>query len=341
MLSLYERAARNEATSRPPIWMMRQAGRYLPEYRALREKYSFLQMMRTPELATEITLQPIRRFGFDAAILFSDILVTASALGSDLDFVEKKGPVISNPIRTLQDVQALQIIPAEQSIYYVMDAIKLLLPELKATGTPLIGFCGAPFTVASYMIEGGSSADLTRTKQMIGNDPACFQALMDVLTDISISYLNAQIKAGVQALQIFDTWAGLLSWADFNTFIIPSLRRLIEGLDNPNQIPISVFSRSTSTFGPVLSKLPIQVLSVDWQSSLPDLRSRLRQDLAIQGNLDPGLLLADPRILKARVLNILNDMHPFKGFIFNLGHGITPNVNPDHVKCVVDTVQNY
>ncbi len=340
MNSLYLDAATCKPTSRPPIWMMRQAGRYLPEYRALRQQHGFMQMMKTPELATEITVQPIRRFGMDAAILFCDILVTAEALGSQLHFDEGIGPVIDNPIRTAEDLLLMHQPDVEDVIGYVAKAIHMIKKELASTGTPLIGFCGAPFTVASYMIEGRGSVDLKKVKTIIGNQPEVLMALLDKLTDVSITYLTMQAKAGVNALQIFDTWAGLLSYRDFETFALPPIKRMIAAL-KPLGLPISVYCRHSGTFAPLLATTGASVISLDWQCNLADMRVLIPETIGLQGNLDPYLLLASEPVLKQRVIEILESMRGKPGFIFNLGHGVFPEVNPERVRLVVETVREW
>ena len=338
-MSLYLDAARCQPTSRPPIWIMRQAGRYLPEYRAFREKYGFLEMIRTPEIAAEITLQPIRRFGFDAAILFSDILTVADALGSDLKFVEGKGPVISNPIRTMADADQLSSSTLREQLDYVPQAIRLLKPQLG--DTPLIGFAGAPFTVASYMVEGGSSKDLRRMKELIYSQPDTMERLIDQLVKATADYLNMQIEAGVDAIQIFDTWAGLLSYPEFQSLVIRPIRAILNRLRNPAGIPITLFAKGPSVFWKELSQLPVQVIGLDWQVDIGAMGQLIPADIALQGNMDPMMLYASPEILEAKVTHILRSMADRPGYIFNLGHGILPDVNPDQVQRVVQLVQQF
>ncbi len=313
----------------------------MPEYRAIREKHSFLEMVRTPEVATEITLQPIDAFGFDAAILFSDILVTAEALGSPLDFIEKRGPVFQKPVRTLQDVNALSTSDIAAKLAYVPQAIRLLKPELNKRNTPLIGFAGAPFTVASYMIEGQSSPDLKTIKAIMMNSPEVVTGLLDKLTSVTIDYLNAQIEAGVDALQLFDTWAIHLSWNDFKTFSLPYIRTIISHLSNPKKIPVTVFCKGSSVFAPLLTDIGAQVIGLDWNASLSETRKLVGPKIALQGNLDPYSLYASAPILKERVTGILTEMNQDPGFIFNLGHGLMPDMNPSTVKQVVDWVKTH
>jgi len=338
--SLYLKATRCEVTERPPVWMMRQAGRYMPEYRALRDKYGFWQMVRTPKLACEVTLQPIDAWGMDAAILFSDILVVADALGASVRFVEKQGPIIDKVIRNTEALNQLGDTNMNEPLRYVAEAIRLLVPELEKRKTPLIGFAGAPFTVACYMVEGKSSSDLKTVKQLIGRNPEVMHALLNVLTEATISYLKLQIDAGVNALQLFDTWATHLSWNDFETFSLPYIKRIAEGLQSYWKGPLTVFCKGSSVFYPLLERLPVQALSIDWNISLPLLRNKIRPNLALQGNLDPYVLYAEPEILTQKVNTLLNDMAPYKGYIFNLGHGIMPDMNPESIKRVVDLVKS-
>ncbi len=338
--SIYLNAIHGENHSgRPPIWMMRQAGRYMPEYRAIREKHGFLEMIRTPEVACEITLQPLYKFGFDAAILFSDILVTAEALGSPVQFIEKQGPVFEHPIRTMVDVNALSAGGYIDKLHYVMDAIRMVKAPLAALQTPLIGFAGAPFTVASYMIEGKSSPDLKTTKQLMMRHPAVLHALLEKLATVTTVYLNAQIEAGVDSLQLFDTWAMHLSWADFRDFSLPYISKILTGLHNPNSVPVTMFCRGSSYLAPLIATLPIQAMSMDWGCSLSEIRRQFPR-LALQGNLDPFTLYASPEILDDRVDALLDEMAGDPGFIFNLGHGLMPDMAPEQVQRVVDRVKS-
>lgn len=338
MTQHYLNACFSKNSSQVPIWMMRQAGRYLPEYRAIRTQYGFMQMMKTPRIACDVTMQPIHRFQMDAAILFSDILVTAEALGSQLHFDEGIGPVIDNPVRSMADVMVIQMPSVSEKIGYVAEAIELILQELKAFETPLIGFCGAPFTVASYMIEGRGSSDLKNVKRLIGAEPKVLARLLDLLTEVSISYLQMQVDAGVNALQIFDTWAGLLSYDDFKTFALPAISKIVAAL-KPSGVPIAVYCRHSDTFAPLLATTGVNVISLDWQCDIAQMRKKIPNTIALQGNLDPYLLLASPDILRQRVVKILEDMKGCPGFIFNLGHGVFPDVDPESVKLVVETVR--
>ncbi len=339
LLPFYLKAARCEPLPRPPIWMMRQAGRYLPEYRKIREKYHFLTLLQNPEIAAEITLQPIRRFEFDAAILFSDILTVCSALGSPCKYIEHKGPIFYVPIETQAQVNALQDRPILETIPYVIQTIKILKSQLASI--PLIGFCGGPFTIASYMIEGHLTHDLHKMKHMMYTQPQLVQSLLEKISCTTIDYLNEQIRAGVNAIQIFDTWAGQLSWEDFEIFSTGYIRRIIEKLDNPNHLPITIFTRGGGDFIPLLCDTKANVISLDWSYNLLRQRQVIPQEFAVQGNLDPFLLYAPKELLKERVLSLLNAMENERGFIFNLGHGIRPDVNPDSVHTVVDVIKTF
>ncbi|MBT5855036.1 uroporphyrinogen decarboxylase [bacterium] len=338
---LYIRAALGEQTERPPIWVMRQAGRYLPEYREVRKQHSFLDMLNHPEVATEVTLQPIRRYGMDAAILFCDILVTAQVLGSKLDFVEKKGPVIANPIRSAADVANCQAAPVNEFLPYVFDAIKLIQKELRPKGVPLIGFAGAPFTVASYMIEGGSSKDLARSKGLIKESPEVMDALLDKLVAVTIDYLNAQIEAGVDALQLFDTWTNHLDLESFKRYSLDPIKRIIAGLNRPANVPITVFCKNMGVFAPLLVDCGANALSVDWGVSLRGVRDQIGSSIALQGNLDPQMLYTEDKVLEKAVISLLDSMKDQPGYIFNLGHGMSPDMEPEKLKLVVDLVHGY
>jgi uroporphyrinogen decarboxylase len=313
---------------------MRQAGRYMPQYRAIRAKHSFLEMCHDPELAAEITQLPLRVFGFDAAILFSDILVIPEALGVGLRFEEQKGPIIERPLQTLQDIEQLPKPDMEQALGYVKKAIELLRPQLKV---PLLGFCGAPFTVASYMIEGGASRDLKKTKQWMLREPASFHRLLDHIATCTIEYINLQADAGVHALQFFDSWAHVLSHGQFREFSLPYLAKLKAGLKKP--LPVILFCRGSSVFAPDLAELTPAAISVDWNGDMARVRSVVPPSIALQGNLDPDFLYAPRKLLQTEIKRLLKQMKGDPGYIFNLGHGIHPDVSPEAVQTLVETVQ--
>lgn len=319
---------------RPPVWLMRQAGRYLPEYRKIREKLSFMEMCRTPEVVAEITQQPIRRFGFDAAILFSDILVVPDALGLGLSFEEGKGPVFERSIQKASDIDRLPRIQIAEKLQYVFDAIKLLKSTL---AVPLLGFAGAPFTVASYMIEGGSSKELRQTKRWMLQDPESFHRLLALLTGYTIDYLIAQHRAGVNGVQVFESWAQMLAYPQFKEFSLPYLKTIVEALKKQN-IPVTLFARGSSLLAQELAALQPTCLSVDWNGDLPSIRRSVGQNISLQGNLDPEVLLCSPAVVQREVRRILLQMRGDPSYIFNLGHGILPETSLDAVSALVEAV---
>lgn len=339
-MSRYIEAVWCRPVDRLPIWLMRQAGRYLPEYRAIRERHTFMNMIQTPEIAAEITLQPIRRFGLDAAILFSDILTVASALGSKLEFVEGKGPVIDNPIRTESDLTLLSQTPIRDSLNYVRECIELLQSG-PLGNTPLIGFAGAPFTVASYMIQGGSSKDLTLVKRLMLTHPNIMADLIDRLVLATADYVSMQIEAGVDGIQLFDTWAIHLSMPEFEEWVMSPLKAVLNRIRNPRRVPITIFTRGSAVFWNRLATLPVQCLSLDWQVDIKGVAGLAPSHIALQGNLDPMVLTATPTVLSSQVTRILQSAGNRPGFIFNLGHGITPDVPIDMVTRLVEQVQAY
>ena len=337
--TLFERAALGEKTERPPIWVMRQAGRYLPEYRKVREQYGFLEMIHTPEIARDITLQPIERFGMDAAILFCDILVTATAMGMPVDFIEGKGPVFETQLRSKADVDALSTDGVEEKLGYVREAIQLLVPEVAKKNIPLIGFAGAPFTVASYMIEGGSSKDLKHTRAMIKDAPEQFHLLMKKLTQVTCEYALMQAKAGIKAFQIFDTWACHLSTEEFKEFSLPYIAEIVTCLKTQTSLPVIVFAKDSSRLAPEIATLQPHVISADNECLLADLRSTIGPKIALQGNLDPQTLFEDDEVIESKVKTLLESMKNEPGYIFNLGHGMTPKMDPEKLRLIVNLVQ--
>lgn len=326
---------RNNA-GRPPVWLMRQAGRYMPQYRALRAKHSFLDMCHQPELITEVTLQPIQAFGMDAAILFSDILLVTEALGLGLRFDEGLGPIIERPLSVGKDVDALPRVDMRQALGFVGDGIRMLKPELRI---PLLGFCGAPFTVASYMIEGKSSKDLRKTKQWMLSDPQSFHRLLECITKHSLDYLDMQIAAGVDAVQLFDSWANVLGHAQFREFSLSYLDKMVRHIKG--RVPVVVFCRGSSVFAPQLAEISPSAISLDWNCDLETVRKQTPASIALQGNLDPDVLYAPLPVIKKEVLSLLKSMQGEKGYVFNLGHGITPQVPVDAVRTLVDTIKEF
>lgn len=330
-----------EPVDMTPIWIMRQAGRYLPEYRAVRQKAgSFMALCKTPDLACEVTLQPLRRFPLDAAILFSDILTIPDAMGLGLEFVEGQGPRFERPIRRQEDVGRLAV-PDRALLGYVYDAIRLVKDELESSGTPLIGFCGSPWTLAAYMVEGRSRPGFPLLLRMCAEEPLLVHQLLKVLAEAVCAHLNAQIEAGVSAVMLFDTWGGLLPLDQYHVFSLQYLRHVLAGLHGPYQgkkIPAIIYAKGGSAWLEDLACLGCHVIGVDWTVSLQEARERVGGKVALQGNLDPSLLLLPPDALRQEVKKVLSSYGEGPGHIFNLGHGITPDVPPDHVAVLVDAV---
>jgi uroporphyrinogen decarboxylase len=331
------RACRREAVDVTPVWFMRQAGRYMSEYRTIREKHSLLEICYQPELAAEVTLQPVQALGVDAAILFADILLPVIPLGLGLEFSKGEGPVIGKPVRTLGDLAAMRPVDAETDLGYVMEAIRILRRELSI---PLIGFCGAPFTVASYIIEGGSSREFLKTKTMMYSAPEVWRALMDKLSKVLANYLVAQIRAGAQAVQIFDSWVGALSPQDYENFVLPYSQRVLAAAKAEN-VPVIHFGTNTTTLLPLMKRAGGDVIGLDWRIPLDDGWSLLGNDVAVQGNLDPTLLFAPLPEIRKRVRDILRRADGRPGHIFNLGHGILQHTPVENVKAVVDMVHEF
>lgn len=326
-------ALNGENQGRPPVWLMRQAGRYMPEYRAIRARHSFNEMCRHPDLIVEITQLPIRAFGMDAAILFSDILVVAEAFELGLTFDKNKGPIIAKPIQSVKDIDALNSRDIKEKLSYVATGIKLLQTQLEV---PLIGFCGAPFTLASYMIEGGSSKDLSKTKQWMLKDPQSFHKLLSKIADATVDYISMQELAGVDAIQIFDSWANYLSWGQFIEFSFNYMKSLIKGLN----IPSILYCRGSSVFASKLVEAAPNGISLDWNCDLASMRRVVPFHIALQGNLDPDVLYAPSHKIEQEVRQLMTAMHGDPAFIFNLGHGIKPDTPYDAVKILVETVKS-
>ncbi len=320
-----------------PVWFMRQAGRYLPEYRALREKYGLLEIVDTPELATEVTLQPIRRLGVDAAILFSDLLTPLIPMGVSVEFAAGEGPVIHNPVRTMDDVAALSPVDPGVDFSHVFETIRILRRELGQV--PLIGFSGAPFTLASYLIEGGGSRDLRVTKQFMYTQPETWEALLSRLAGILAEYLTAQIDAGVQAVQVFDSWVGVLSPSDYLRYVLPHSSRVLKAVEATG-VPVIHFGTQTASLLPWMKRAGGTVVGVDWRMPLDEARAVLGDGVALQGNLDPAALFAPLPELRRQVAEVLRAGGGV-GHIFNLGHGLLPGTPVDNVEAVVDMVHEY
>jgi uroporphyrinogen decarboxylase len=329
------KALQNKPTSKTPIWLMRQAGRYMASYRALRAKHSLLELVRTPELACEVTLQPIKAFELDAAIIFSDILPILETLGLKLDFVAGEGPVLENPIRTRAQVQTLSLRPLQETIGFTLEAIKLVKPELKV---PLIGFSGAPFTLACYAIEGGSSKEHRLAKTFMYSEPEAWHSLMDTLATLTGEYLLAQAQAGADALQIFDSWVGALSPQDYHQYVFPHAQKVIQIAKRSGK-PVIYFSTGTAGYLNLVAELEADAFSVDWRMPLSSAHRTIGEHKPIQGNLDPLTLLAPWPELQ-RQTDLILKQAPKTGFIFNLGHGILQQTPEDNVKRLTDYLRD-
>ena len=340
--SLFMKALRREETERTPIWMMRQAGRYLPEYRATRARAgSFLKLAGNPELACEVTLQPIERYGFDASILFSDILILPHAMGLGLGFEPGEGPYFEHPIRTPADIDKLPTPDPNDDTGYVMEAVRLIRQNLP-TGTPLIGFAGSPWTVATYMIEGRSSKDFATAKGLLLGEPKAANQLMNHLADTTAAYLIAQVEAGADALMIFDSWGGALSPKLYRDYSLASQQRIVDQLKAAcPDTPVILFGKGCGQHLELLADTGCQGLGVDWTMDMKEARERVGDRVALQGNLDPAVMLTSPEIIQQEARRVLESFGNAPGHIFNLGHGITPGVDPEHVQTLVDTVRNH
>ena len=335
------RALRREPVDCTPVWIMRQAGRYLPEYRATRARAgSFLALAKNPELACEVTLQPLERFELDAAILFSDILTVPDAMGLGLYFAEGEGPKFERPVRSAADVAKLAVPDIGTELRYVTDAVSLIRRELDGR-VPLIGFSGSPWTLACYMVEGGGSDNFARIKAMMYDEPATLHRLLDVVTDAVIAYLSAQRDAGAQALQVFDTWGGVLSPDCYREFSLRYMRRIAQTLprgEGSERTPLILFGKGNAAYLEELADTGAEGVGVDWLVTLEEARRRTAGKVALQGNLDPAVLFASPERIGEEVGRVLQSYGPGPGHVFNLGHGVTPDVKPEHVKALVDAV---
>ena len=327
-----------------PVWMMRQAGRYLPEYRATRSRAGdFMALCTNPELACEVTLQPLDRFALDAAILFSDILTVPDAMGLGLYFETGEGPRFRKYVRTQADVDALPIPDPEKDLGYVMNAVRTIRRELNGR-VPLIGFSGSPWTLATYMVEGGSSKDFRFAKTMAFDQPQVMHALLDKLAQSVTMYLNGQIKAGAQAVQIFDTWGGALSYAGYLEFSLPYMQKIINGLireHDGRRVPVIVFTKNGGPWLEQIAASGTDAVGLDWTIDIGHARQRIGGRVALQGNMDPQMLFANPERIRTEVKNILASFGRSNGHVFNLGHGITPEVNPEHAGIFIDAVHEF
>lgn len=327
--------ARGEASETKPVWFMRQAGRSLPEYRAIRKRHSMQDVCRTPELAAEVTLQPVRRLGVDAAILFSDIMVPMEAMGASVKFEDGVGPVIANPVRSITDVGRIRPLVPTEGVPFVLETIEILAEELTV---PLIGFAGAPFTLASYLVEGGPSKVQARTRALMLSDAETWARLMLRLANSTVSYLKAQVEAGASAVQLFDSWAGSLSTDDYRAHVLPWVQHIMRGLDDL-EVPRIYFALGSPHLLPALAETNADVIGIDWRVPLDGARRQLGSTTVLQGNLDPVSLLADWSVAEKKVIDVLDrsDEH----HIFNLGHGVLPQTDPGILREVVDLVHRW
>jgi len=338
------RALARQPVDYTPVWMMRQAGRYLPEYRATRSQAGdFLALCKNTELACEVTLQPLRRYALDAAILFSDILTIPDAMGLGLYFSEGEGPKFHNPIRSEADVARLEVIDTPRDLPYVLDAVRAIRRELGGS-VPLIGFSGSPWTLATYMIEGGSTRDFGRSKLWVYDNPEVLHQLLDKLARSVTDYLNAQIAAGAQAVQIFDTWGGALSDSAYREFSLDYMTRIVSGLDREadgRKVPVILFTKGGGQWLEAIAASGCDAAGLDWSTGIADARRRVGDRIALQGNMDPAVLRASPQRIRDEVARILADFGPGEGHVFNLGHGITPDIAPENVTSFIDAVHEF
>ena len=342
------RALLRQPVDATPVWMMRQSGRYLPEYRATRAKAGdFMSLCMNAELACEVTLQPLERYSLDAAILFSDILTIPDAMGLGLYFETGEGPKFRKTVRSAADVEALPVPDAEADLGYVMNAVRTIRRELNGR-VPLIGFSGSPWTLATYMIEGGSSKTFARAKAMAYDEPEVMHALLGKLADSVVSYLNGQIAAGAQAVQIFDTWGGALSHSAYREFSLAYMQRIVEGLERHSEgreVPVILFTKNGGQWLEAMAASGASALGLDWTTDIGDARARVGEQVALQGNLDPAILHASPARIQQEVATVLERFGKGSGHVMNLGHGITPEIDPEHagafINCVHELSQKY
>ena len=335
------RALLRQPVDATPVWMMRQAGRYLPEYRATRERAgSFMKLCSTPELACEVTLQPLDRFALDAAILFSDILTVPDAMGLGLYFVEGEGPRFERPLRSAAEIEALGVPDPEERLGYVMAAVRMIRREL-AGRVPLIGFSGSPWTLATYMVEGGASKEFSRVKGMMFDNPRALHTLLDVTASAVTEYLNAQISAGAQAVMVFDTWGGVLTPRDYREFSLRYMERIVAGLireRDGRRVPVILFTKGGGAWLEAIAETGCDALGIDWTVDIGEARARVGARVALQGNMDPCVLYASQQRIHAEVDQILESYGAGPGHVFNLGHGIHPQVDPERVSAFIDAV---
>jgi len=341
---IYLRAALSEPVDRTPVWMMRQAGRYLPEYRAVREQAGdFMSLCRNAELACEVTMQPLRRYPLDAAILFSDILTIPDAMGLGLYFEPGEGPKFERPLRTRSDVQNLIVPDPADKLNYVMEAVSVIRRELKGS-VPLIGFSGSPWTLATYMVEGGSSKEYRHVKGMMFADPESLHLLLDKLADSVISYLNAQVESGAQALMVFDTWGGVLTPRDYQQFSLQYMQKIVDGVKREadgRRVPITLFTKNAGQWLGKMAETGCDCLGVDWTTNLSDARASVGDKVALQGNMDPSILYGTDERIRQEVKTILESFGKGNGHVFNLGHGIHQFVDPEKAGVFINAVKEF
>ncbi|MPQ77198.1 uroporphyrinogen decarboxylase [Hydrogenovibrio sp. JE_KL2] len=335
------RALLKQPVDRTPVWMMRQAGRYLPEYRETRKQAgSFMDLCRNKELACEVTLQPLERYPLDAAILFSDILTIPDAMGLGLRFETGEGPIFDKPVRTMSDAKKLFVPDMASDLGYVMDAVSTIRAALNGR-VPLIGFSGSPWTLATYMVEGGSSKTYSKIKAMMYDEPKTLHHILDVLADSVIAYLNAQIESGAQAVQIFDTWGGVLTPRDYKEFSLRYMAKIVDGLKRENEgkkVPVILFTKGGGQWLEAMAETGCDALGLDWTTDIDDARARVGDKVALQGNMDPSILYASPERIRQEVATILEKYGQGSGHVFNLGHGIHPEVDPAHAGAFIQAV---
>jgi uroporphyrinogen decarboxylase len=338
------KALLRQPVDKTPVWMMRQAGRYLPEYKATRKKAgSFMDLCMNPELACEVTIQPLDRYALDAAILFSDILTIPDAMGLGLYFAEGEGPKFKNPVRTAADVNKIGIPDPNQELKYVMDAVTVIRSELNGR-VPLIGFSGSPWTLATYMVEGSSTKEFGKVKGMMFDQPQVMHKLLDTLAKSVISYLNAQIEAGAQAVMVFDTWGGVLTPRDYKEFSLRYMQQIVDGINrqyNGQTIPVTLFSKGAGQWLDIMAETGCDALGVDWTMDLSDARTMVNDKVALQGNMDPCILYSSPERIQQEVKTVLASYGQGNGHVFNLGHGIHQHIDPENVSVFIDSVHEF
>ncbi|MDQ7050227.1 MAG: uroporphyrinogen decarboxylase [Enterobacterales bacterium] len=340
----YIDAALSKSVDKTPVWMMRQAGRYLPEYREIRQKAgNFMALCTNPELACEVTLQPLRRYDLDAAILFSDILTIPDAMGLGLYFKTGEGPAFEKPVATVEAINQLSVPDIYSELKYVTDAVSTIRKALK-NETPLIGFSGSPWTLATYMVEGGTTKNFGKVKGMMFTEPKAMHKLLDILAQSVIAYLNAQIESGAQAVMVFDTWGGVLSTRDYQAFSLQYMQQIVDGLireKDGQKIPVTLYTKGGAGWLEAMAATGADCIGLDWSIDIDQARARIGDKVALQGNMDPCILYSTPEKIEAEVADILAKFGNGSGHVFNLGHGIHPTIDPDNVKAYVDAVHQH